>query len=89
MATALLRIWDHQDYCRGRNCVSTNDWVLLAAVAISAGAGACRRASPGFGAKRNRAPGQDKVQPAYPDLARKMNITGTVKSEVVCPQTAR
>jgi TonB family protein len=24
-----------------------------------------------------------KVQPAYPDLARKMNITGTVKIEVV------
>jgi TonB family protein len=24
-----------------------------------------------------------KVQPAYPDLARKMNITGTVKVEVV------
>lgn len=26
---------------------------------------------------------KSKVQPAYPDLARKMNITGTVKVEVV------
>lgn len=26
---------------------------------------------------------KSKVQPAYPDLARKMNITGTVKIEVV------
>ena len=26
---------------------------------------------------------KNKVQPAYPDLARKMNITGTVKIEVV------
>ena len=26
---------------------------------------------------------KSKVQPAYPDLARKMNITGTVKIEIV------
>jgi TonB family protein len=56
--------------------------VLLAVLAMTAGAG-------GGGLWAQDAPNEivrrakSKVQPVYPDLARKMNITGTVKIEVV------
>ena len=33
--------------------------------------------------RRRKAQGQDKVSPAYPELARRMNVSGKVKIEVV------
>jgi TonB family protein len=56
--------------------------VLLAVLAIAVGAGvAGLRAQDVSGEIVRRA--KVKVQPVYPDLARKMNITGTVKIQVV------
>ncbi len=56
--------------------------VLLTVVAMAAGVGvAGLRAQDGQNEIVRRA--KNRVQPAYPDLARKMNITGTVKVEVV------
>jgi len=56
--------------------------VLLAFMAITAGmAPLGLRAQDAQGEIVRRA--KTKVQPVYPDLARKMNITGTVKVEVV------
>lgn len=56
--------------------------VLLAVVAMVAGAGTlCTRAQDSDTEIVRRA--KSKVQPVYPDLARKMNITGTVKVQVV------
>jgi TonB family protein len=55
--------------------------VLLAVMAMAAGAGVGLRAQDAQGEIVRRA--KSKVQPVYPDLARKMNITGTVKVEVV------
>ncbi len=56
--------------------------VLLAAVAMVAGTGSLWvRAQESDNEIVRRA--KSKVQPAYPDLARKMNITGTVKVQVV------
>jgi TonB family protein len=56
--------------------------VLLAVLAITAGVGvAGLRAQDASGEIVRRA--KVKVQPVYPDLARKMNITGTVKIQVV------
>ena len=56
--------------------------VLLAAVAMVAGTGTLKvRAKESDNEIVRRA--KSKVQPAYPDLARKMNITGTVKVQVV------
>jgi TonB family protein len=55
---------------------------LFAVVAVMAGAGsAIVRAQDSDNEIVRRA--KTKVQPAYPDLARKMNITGTVKVQVV------
>jgi TonB family protein len=55
--------------------------VFLAVVAMTAGVGvAGLRAQEAQGEIVRRA--KTKVQPVYPDLARKMNITGTVKVEV-------
>ena len=56
--------------------------VLLAVVAIAAGGGIARlQSQEAQGEIVRRA--KSKVQPAYPDLARKMNLAGTVKVEVV------
>ncbi len=56
--------------------------MLFAAVAIAAGAGvAGLRAQDASSVMVRRA--KVKVAPEYPDLARKMNITGTVKIQVV------
>jgi TonB family protein len=56
--------------------------VLLAVMAMTAGAGVVGvRAQDAQGEIVRRA--KSRVQPVYPDLARKMNITGTVKVEVV------
>jgi TonB family protein len=54
---------------------------LFAVVAVVAGAGSVVvRAQDSDSEIVRRA--KTKVQPAYPDLARKMNITGTVKVQV-------
>ena len=54
----------------------------LAVLAVSAGVGvAGLRAQDAQGEIVRRA--KSKVAPVYPDLARKMNITGTVKIQVV------
>jgi TonB family protein len=56
--------------------------VLLTVVAIGIGTGVgIGRAQEAQGEIVRRA--KSKVQPVYPDLARRMNITGTVKVEVV------
>jgi TonB family protein len=56
--------------------------VLLAVMAMVAGTGmAGLHAQEAQGEIVRRA--KSRVQPIYPDLARKMNITGTVKVEVV------
>lgn len=55
---------------------------LLAVVALLAGRGTLAvRAQDSDNEVVRRA--KTKVQPVYPDLARKMNITGTVKVQVV------
>jgi TonB family protein len=55
--------------------------VLLAVIAMTAGTGvAGLRAQETSNEVLRRA--KSKVQPAYPDLARKMNIVGTVKVQV-------
>lgn len=55
--------------------------VLLAVIAMTAGAGVTGlRAQETSNEVLRRA--KTKVQPAYPDLARKMNIVGTVKVQV-------
>jgi TonB family protein len=55
--------------------------VLLAALAITTGLGGALQGQEGQGDIVRRA--KNKVPAVYPDLARKMNITGTVKVEVV------
>ena len=56
--------------------------VLLAVIAIATGVGLSGlQGQEAQGDIVRRA--KTKVQPLYPDLARKMNITGTVKVEVV------
>ena len=55
--------------------------VLLAIMAVAAGTGAAKlQGQDPQGEMVRRA--KSRVQPVYPDLARKMNITGTVKVEV-------
>ncbi len=55
---------------------------MVAVMAIAAGAGSGRATSAGCASEIVRR-AKTKVQPVYPDLARKMNITGTVKIQVV------
>jgi TonB family protein len=63
--------------------VSLRKWgVWLAVLAITTGVGvAGLRAQDAQGEITRRA--KTRVQPVYPDLARKMNLSGTVKIQVV------
>jgi TonB family protein len=54
---------------------------LFAVVAVVAGVGSVRGSAQDSDNEIVRR-AKSKVQPAYPDLARKMNITGTVKVQV-------
>jgi TonB family protein len=81
MAPALLQ-WDRQDYCQGGTVSLRRMGTLLAVVALLAGQGTLAvRAQDSDNDVVRRA--KTKVQPVYPDLARKMNISGTVKVQVV------
>jgi TonB family protein len=81
VAPVLLE-WDHQDYCQGGTVSVKRAGMLLAVVAMVAGAGTVgTRAQDSDTEIVRRA--KSKVQPLYPELARKMNITGTVKVQVV------
>jgi TonB family protein len=79
MAPALLH-WHHQDYCQG-GTVSLRRKVALLAVAAMAVGVAGLRAQDATGELTRRV--KSKVQAVYPQLARKMNLAGTVKVEVV------
>ena len=81
MAPALLRR-DHQDYCQGGIVSFRKGWSVVGS--------SCDGGWGGHAGLRGQDPANEivrraksKVQPVYPDLARKMNITGTVKVQVV------
>jgi TonB family protein len=81
MATPLLR-WNYLDVSQGETMFIRKDAVLLMAVALAVSGGA--EGLRGQDAQSDIARrAKSKVQAVYPDLARKMNITGTVKVEVV------
>jgi TonB family protein len=81
MAPALLER-DHQDYCQGGTVSLRRTGALVAVVAVVLGSSVSEvRAQDSDNEIVRRA--KTKVQPAYPELARKMNITGTVKVQVV------
>jgi TonB family protein len=70
------------DYCQGGTVSLRRMGTLLAVVAVLTGGGTLAlRAQNSDNEIVRRA--KSKVQPEYPDLARKMNITGTVKVQVV------
>jgi TonB family protein len=81
MALVLLQ-WDHHDYCLGGTVSLQKLGLWLAVMAMAAGSGVVPvRAQEEQGEITRRA--KSKVAPVYPDLARRMNITGTVKIQVV------
>ncbi len=54
------------------------NWVALGAMVLTLGIAVC---APAFGNDEGRKI-KSKVSPAYPELARKMNVTGVVKVQV-------
>jgi TonB family protein len=81
LAPALLR-WGYHDYCQGGTVSLRKTGTLFAVMAIAAGGGLMRlQSQEAQGEIVRRA--KSKVQPSYPDLARRMNLIGTVKVEVV------
>jgi TonB family protein len=71
-----------QDSCHGGTVSLRRTGVLLAVMAIAAGPGVARLRAQDSQSEITRRV-KSKVQPTYPELARKMNLTGTVKVEVV------
>jgi TonB family protein len=79
MAPVLLH-WHHQDCCQGGTVSLRRKVTLLAVAAIAVGV-AGLRAQDATGELTRRV--KSKVQAVYPQLARKMNLEGTVKVQVV------
>src|SRR5229473_5870690 len=68
------------DYCRGGTVSLKKTSLLWAVMTVTVGMGvASGQEAQGEVLRRARS----KVQPVYPELARKMNLSGTVKVEVV------
>src|SRR5208337_1110062 len=80
MAPALLRR-NHQDYWQGGTVSFGRAGALVAVVAVVAAGSVNLRGQDSGSDIVRRA--KSKVQAVYPELARKMNITGTVKVQVV------
>jgi len=81
MAPVLLH-WECHDYCLGGTVSLWKAGVLWAVMAIAVGGGIGRlQGQEGQGEIVRRA--KSKVQPVYPALARKMNLTGTVRVAVL------
>src|SRR3984957_9267458 len=85
MATSLLPVRG-RDYCQGGWTVFLRRaGVLLAALAMMAGMGTLKIGAQDVDSEIQRR-AKSKVQPVYAELARKMNISGTVKVQVVVAQ---
>src|SRR5580700_6636755 len=78
----LLLQWHHHDYCQGGTVSLRRLGMWLAVMAMTAGAGVGRLRGQDAQVEITRR-AKSKVAPLYPELARKMNITGTVKIQVV------
>jgi TonB family protein len=70
------------DYCQGGTVSLRKTGVLLAVMAVAAGVGVTGLRGQDAATEIVRR-AKSKVQPVYPELARKMNLSGTVKVEVV------
>jgi TonB family protein len=78
----VLLPWHHQDYCRGGTVSLGRTKALLAVTAIAAAVGVAGLQAQDAQADITRRL-KSKVQAVYPELARKMNLTGSVKVEIV------
>jgi TonB family protein len=81
MATPLLH-WDCGIIAGGETVSLRRIAVFLAVAAVVVGTGTSRALAQDSENEFVRR-AKNKVQPTYPELARKMNITGTVKVQVV------
>jgi TonB family protein len=71
-----------QDYCQGGTVSLRRTGVLLAMLAIATGSGVVRVQAQDAQTEITRQV-KSKVLAVYPELARKMNLSGTVKVQVV------